>query len=180
MSKIQRFNSFAVGLLMVFYGFVLYWAAFISVNIICMVSSVALLVVGIKNLYYYVTMARHMVGGKYSLFYGFILMDLGIFASMINSLPRIYIMLYLLVIHTFYGATDVMVALQAKKLKSSSWRLKMITGLGNITVGILAMYFGFTEVTIYKVIYIYALGMAYTGVMKMANAFRRTAVPYIQ
>ena len=89
-------------------------------------------------------------------------------------------MIYLLVIHSFYGATDIMVALRAKRLKSKSWRIKLLTGIGNLTLGVLAMIFGFTGEDLFRVIYIYALGIAYTGIMRMANAFRRTAVPYIQ
>ena len=79
-----------------------------------------------------------------------------------------------------YGATDIMVALQAKRAKSRSWRIKLLTGIGHLVLGISAIVFGLTGEDVFTVIYIYALGMAYTGIMRMANAFRRTAVPYIQ
>ena len=70
------------------------------------------------------------VSGTGFLFGLIILTDLGIFALMIDSFPNIYVMIYLLVIHTFYGAVDAI--------------------------------------------------MAYAGIMRMANAFRKTAAPYIQ
>ena len=97
-----------------------------------------------------------------------------------KSFPPVYIMIYLLLIQSFYGATDIMVALRARRLTSKSWRIKLFTGLGNLTLGVLAIIFGFTGEDIFRVIYIYALGVVYTGIMRMANAFRRTAVPYIQ
>ena len=180
MSKLQRFNSFIGGLLTVFFGFALYMAPFMGVDMISFVMTAALLLMGIRNLHFYFTMSRHMVGGKYSLFSGIILTDLGVCALMINSFPPVYIMIYLLLIHSFYGATDIMVALRAMGLKSKSWRIKLLTGIGNLTLGVLAIIFGFTGEDIFRVIYIYALGVAYTGIMRMANAFRRTAVPYIQ
>lgn len=180
MSKLQRFNSFIGGLLTVFFGFALYMAPFMGVDMISFVMTAALLLMGIRNLHFYFTMSRHMVGGKYSLFSGIILTDLGVCALMIKSFPPVYIMIYLLLIHSFYGATDIMVALRAMRLKSKSWRIKLLTGIGNLTLGVLAIIFGFTGEDIFRVIYIYALGVVYTGIMRMANAFRRTAVPYIQ
>lgn len=180
MTKLQRFNSFVGGLLTVLFGVILYSAPFLGTDLISLVMTVTLLLMGIKSLYFYATMSRHMVGGLYSLFYGIILTDLGICAYMINSFPAIYVMLYLLVIHSIYGMTDIMVALQARKMRSKSWRIKLLTGIGNMGLGVLALYFGLTGDDIFRVIYIYALGMVYTGIMRMANAFRRTAVPYIQ
>ena len=167
MSKLQRFNSFIGGLFTVFFGFALYWAPFMGIDMISIVMTAALLLLGIKSLYF-------------SLFAGIILTDLGVCAYMMQSFPPVYIMIYLLLIHSFYGATDIMVALRARRLKSKSWRIKLFTGLGNLTLGVLAIIFGFTGEDIFSVIYIYALGVIYTGIMRMANAFRRTAVPYIQ
>ena len=180
MSKLQRFNSFIGGLLSVLFGFALYMAPFMGVDMISAVMTAALLLLGIRKLYFYFSMSRHMVGGKNSLFSGIILIDLGVCAYMMQSFPPVYIMIYLLVIHSFYGATDIMVALRARRLKSRSWRIKLITGIGNLTLGVLAIIFGFTGEDMFRVIYIYALGVAYTGIMRMANAFRRTAVPCIQ
>lgn len=180
MSKLQRFNSFVGGLLTVFFGYALYMAPFMGVDMISIVMTATLLLLGIRNLYFYFSMAKHMVGGKKSLIYGIILIDLGVCAYMMQSFPPVYVMIYLLVIHSFYGATDIMVALRARRLKSKTWRIKLLTGLGNLTLGVLAIVFGFTGDDIFNVIYIYALGVAYTGIMRMANAFRRTAVPYIQ
>ena len=90
MSKLQRFNSFIGGLLTVFFGFALYMAPFMGVDMISFVMTAALLLMGIRNLHFYFTMSRHMVGGKYSLFSGIILTDLGVRPLMIKSSPPIY------------------------------------------------------------------------------------------
>ena len=180
MSKIQRFNSFIAGLVTVLFGVVLYEAPFVGTDMITFVMSVSLTLIGVRSLYFYASMARHMVGGLYSLFYGLIMTDLGICAFMGKSFPPLYVIIYLLVIHSFYGLTDIMVALRAMKLKSGSWRIKLVTGIGNLALGVLAIYFGVTDDDVFRVIYIYALGMVYTGIMRMVNSFRRTAVPYIK
>ena len=180
MTKIQRVKSFLGGLVTVLFGGILYWVPFMGVDLISLVVTVSLLVLGLKNLLFYAAMSRHMVGGKYSLFAGIILTELGICVYMMKSFSPVYVMFYLLAIHSFYGIVDIMVALRARKLRSKSWRIKLLTGLGNLSLGILAIYFGFTGEDVFMVIYIYALGIAYTGIMRMANAFRRTAVPYIE
>ena len=180
MSKIQRFNSFVGGLFTVLFGVVLFLAPYIGTDLIIFVMSCSLILLGAGKLLFYATMSRHMVGGKYSLFYGLILTDLGVVAFTIKNYSPMVVMIYLLVIHSFYGATDIMVALQAKRAKSRSWRIKLLTGIGNLALGISAIVFGLTGEDVFTVIYIYALGMAYTGIMRMANAFRRTVVPYIQ
>ena len=180
MSKIQRVNSFFTGIFAILIGLLLYNAPYLGVDIISFLMSVTLIYLGVKRLYFYFTMGRHMVGGKASLFVGLILLDLGIFAYMIHGFPPIYIMLYILIVHSFYGIVDIMNAIQAVKMRSKSWRLKLITGVGNLGLGIAAMVLGLTGEDVFKVIYIYALGMAYSGIMRIINSFRRTAVPYIQ
>ena len=180
MTKLQRFASFMGGFFTVLFGLLLYMAPFMGIDLISSVMTLSLLFLGIKGLFFYASMSRHMVGGEYSLYYGIIMTVLGVIALLLKSFPAIYVMIYLLVIHSSYGIVDIIVALQARKLKSRSWRIKMLTGLGNLSLGILAIYFGITGEDVFMVVYIYALGMAYTGIMRMANAFRRTAVPYIQ
>ena len=120
------------------------------------------------------------MGGKNSLIYGVLLVNLGLYAYMLKSFPPIYIMIYLLVIYTFYGATDIMQALQAKKINDRSWKIKFATGVVNLSIGIVAIVLGLTREDVFATIYIYALGLAYSGVMRIVNAFRRTAITYIQ
>ena len=48
MSKLQRFNSFIGGLFTVFFGFALYWAPFMGVDMISIVMTAALLFMGIS------------------------------------------------------------------------------------------------------------------------------------
>ena len=55
----------------------------------------------IRYLVFYLSMARNMVDGKLSLFYGIIALDLGMFAYTLQDIPPIYIVLYLLITHLF-------------------------------------------------------------------------------
>ena len=94
---ILLFTVIAVMIITVFFGFALYMAPFMGVDMISFVMTAALLLLGIRSLYFYFTMSRHMVGGKYSLFSGIILTDLGVCALMIKSL------FYFLIIYNYYG-----------------------------------------------------------------------------
>ena len=91
MSKIQRFNSFVGGLFTVLFGVVLFLAPYIGTDLIIFVMSCSLILLGVGKLLFYATMSRHMVGGKYSLFYGLILTDLGVvaFLGMLETLGKI-------------------------------------------------------------------------------------------
>ena len=88
MTKIQRVKSFLGGLVTVLFGGILYWVPFMGVDLISLVVTVSLLVLGLKNLLFYATMSRHMVGGKYSLFAGIILTELGICVYMMKSISE--------------------------------------------------------------------------------------------
>ena len=180
MSKVQRFNSFLGGVVSLIFGIILFAFPDDGLKMIASVICLSLIIMGLNKLIFYVSMARHMVGGRNSLIIGLILTDLGIYAFMMQDFPPAYIIFYLLIIYGFSGIVDIMGALDAMRSESKSWRIKLITGLVNLAMAVTAVVFGFLKGDLTTVTYIYAAGICYSGVMKMFNAFRRTAVAYIQ
>jgi hypothetical protein len=144
--------------------------------LVACILSVALMVTGVRMLLFYATMARHMVGGKAMLYEGIIILDLGVFASTLSDVPKIYIVLYLLFIHAFAGAVDILRALEARRL-NGSWRLNMASGLVNLAVAALCVVFLSSA---RMIVIIYSVGLFYYGCVRIVTAFRRTAVAYIQ
>ena len=116
-----------------------------------------------------------MVDGKLTLFYGIISLDLGMFAYTLQDIPPIYIVLYLLITHLFSGVVDVLRAMEARRL-GSRWRLNIAIGTANI---LLAFACGFCLHRLSLLTYVYVIGLVYSACLRMAQAFRRSAIIYI-
>ena len=177
MSKLQRVENVLLGIDTILLSLLMFWfpneGFYIVVQILCF----SLLARGIGQLFYYFTMARHMVGGKTILFTGVIILDLGLFTFTLSDIPRVYIMLYLLGAHAFAGVIDVMRALEARRFEAPSWKINMGYGVINIALAVgCILFIRRVDMTVY----IYSAGLAYSGLNRIISAFRRTAVVYIQ
>ena len=84
---------------------------------------------------------------------------------------------YLLGFHAFAGLVNVLRALEAKRYKSSSWRINMAQGVASILTALICMIFYRNETLL---VYCYCAGMIYSAALRIYSAFRRTAVVYIQ
>lgn len=146
--------------------------------LIAIFLSISLLISGFRSLVYYFTMARNMVGGKSMLYRAIILMDLGAFTMTAITIPKIYLICHLLISHAFSGVVDMLRAYENKKMEASSWRLSFVYGLGNLLVAAAAFTCILNQST-WLVVYIYCAGLAYSAVMQIVSAFRKTAIIYI-
>ena len=171
--KISRIIS---ALFMFFFSFILIWSQFVTedggIVIIMTIVSFWLLVYGIRILNYYSRMARFMVGGKMVMVLGFVFLDLALFTMSLTDAHPIYIILYLLVFYAFSGAIDVMRAFEQKG-NESRWKLKLATGFIEISVAVTALICGVFLRSTTIVVIIFALGLAYTALVKVIEAFRK-------
>ena len=134
---------------------------------------------GLRTLYYYLTMARYMVGGKNILYRGMIFLDLGILAGSLFEHPAAYAIIYIAMLHVFSGAVSVLRANESRKI-GAHWRLRTAYGVADILMAAAVVISG----VIYKypviTIYLYGAGLIYTAVLRIISAFRRTDIVYIQ
>ena len=107
--------------------------------IIVMVLGFSAVLKGLRMILYFISMARHMVGGKIILYQGFILLDFGLFTLGLADIPSRFIMLYLLLGYLFYGFVGVLRALEIRKRDISSWRFKLLVSAGDIALGVLCL-----------------------------------------
>ena len=133
-------------------------------------------VLGIIRLYYYFTMARFMVGGRRSLYTGIIMFDFGLLAGTLTNVPHYYILLYLIGLHAFGGAVDILRSIESYRYKAS-WKLKMTHGLIDIMVAIVCVIF---LKNINVAVFVYAMGLLYSAVLRIIGACRKTKFIYIQ
>ena len=175
MTSLQRVKTVFGGLMMRAGAALLWVVPDEGYRLIGLILSVVLLAAGVRSLWFYFSMARNMVGGTLILFQGIIALDLGMFAYTLQEIPPIYILLYLLIGHLFSGAVDVMRAMEARRMQSK-WRLSFADGIANILFAIVC---GFCLKSPAVLSYVYAAGLAYSGCLRIAQAFRKTAIVYI-
>ena len=176
MTSMQRVRSILSGLFMVIGGLLMIHDPEDGYVIMTFIMGVTLLIRGIQNLVYYFTFARHMVGGRTMRAIGIVLLDLGAFTLTLTDVPKIYVILYLLVLHLFTGVIDVMHARETKRQGSQHWRLNLAVGVANILVAAACVVW---SRSVSMVVTIYCVGLIYAGILRIVSAFRRTAIIYI-
>ena len=177
MTVLKRINTFIVGLFMILAALLFLAAPKEALPFVTSVLALTLLVYGIRMFIYYFTLARHMTGGFAVLFRAAVISDIGLFAVNLPDMPLIYVMVYLAAIHGFSGVANVLKALEAKKLEAPSWKLNFFHGLMNILMAVLCLVF---SGSIRTAVLIYSLGLLNSGVIRIIQAFRKTASIYVQ
>ena len=177
MSSGRRIKNVLIGILIILGAVILIAFPEEGIIITASILSLSLFVYGIKTLIYYITMTRHMVGGRIMLYLAVVVLDLGMFTMMLTNIPKMYIALYLVVVYAFSGAIDILRALEAKKYQAPSWRLSLTSGIISVVIAILCIVFiGSTNM----IVYLYSAGLIYSAIARIVTAFRKTAIVYIQ
>lgn len=177
MSIGQRFIHVFTGLLTIALGVFLILNPQAGFTAVAAILSFSLSIYGIRYVIYYFTMARHMVGGKLILYVSIIALDFGVFTASLLDTPNFYIILYLIGVHAFSGLIDILRGLEARSYGGASWKLSIAHGAVSILIAVACVVF-LRSVNV--LVYIYAAGLIYSALMRIAAAFRRTAIIYIQ
>ena len=181
MTKLGRVRRVCTGIIVIVYAVILLTEdPDIGMQIVAAIMSLTFTLRGVQTLIYYFTMARSMVGGKFSLLRGLLLLDLGAFTSSLTYGQTIYVVLYVAVIHLFAGVVDFFRASETRKMRSPGWRTRILFGVTNVFLALVLIAGGFVMHSLLTVIYIYAGGLIYAGIVRIVTAFRRTSIVYIQ
>ena len=97
MSGGQRIKNVLIGVLIILGAVILIVFPEEGILITASILSISLFVYGITTLINYITLTRHMVGGRIMLYLAVVVLDLGMFTMMLTNIPKIYIALYLVV-----------------------------------------------------------------------------------
>lgn len=176
----NRIKNILIGVFVLLFALMMALAPKEAYPLIAALISMSLLIYGFRMLWFYFRMARHMVGGKSILYQAAIVLDLSLFTSAVISMSSVYIMLYLLGIYAFSGAIGILRALEAKRYGAPSWQFKLASGIISVlfaaALAIVGVIVGNTAILVYG----YCLSLAYSAVIRIVTAFRRTAIVYIQ
>ncbi|MBQ9060633.1 MAG: DUF308 domain-containing protein [Firmicutes bacterium] len=177
MTKAGRAWNVILGIIIILAGCIIFVFREDAYVVIITVLGLSLVVDGVRKLVVFAKMARHMVGGRSILYRAVITLDIGLFTLSMNHVPAIILVMYLAGIHGFAGIIDILRAAESRKLQAPRWKLEMSTGLVNVIMALLCLVF-LKQVEVAVVIY--SVGLIYSGLIRIIQAFRRTAVIYIQ
>ena len=178
MTVFQRIRGVFVGVLM------LVFAVILIVNpsddiymLLIIILALGLAISGIKDIIFYFTMARHMVGGKMILVQGVIVLDFAMLTGSLSDVPKFYVLLYLIGVHAFSGVVETLRALESKRTVDGPWKLKLSHGIVNFLLAAACLIFIRHADT---ALIIYGIGLMYSAVIRIITAFRKTAFMVIK
>ena len=178
MNGFQRVRKVLFGLCMIAVALILIlFPSDEAYMLIVAILSLGLAIAGIKDIIFYFTMARHMIGGKMILIQGVIILDFALITGSLTYVPKIYILLYLIGIHAFSGVVEVLRAMESKKAVEGPWKLKFSHGVINFLLAVACLIFIRKSNT---ALLIYSLGLIYSAVVRIFSAFRRTSFILIE
>jgi len=146
-------------------------------RIMTLLLCLTLIITGLRYLIYYFTMSRFMVGGRYMFFFGIIILDFGAFTATLLSVPKIYVLGYLILTYVLAGVISFLRAREAKQYGAASWKGKFVYGVIQFVIAVISLIFiRNTQV----LVGIYSAGLIYSAIMRIIAALRTTAIVYIQ
>ena len=177
MSVGRRIGNIIIGFLIIAGGVILILLPEIGYLVIALILAISLLVSGISSLVYYFTMARHMVGGRNTLYSGLIMLDFAMLTLSFSDVPKVFIMLYLGAVYGVTGLLHVLRGLEARKRKAPNWYWSFISGLLNLIIALFCTIF--IKNTVVMVI-IYSIGLIFSGFGRIVSAFSPAKIVHIQ
>lgn len=176
MTRIQRIRETVLGLIMALYAIVLVFGGADSYPAIVAILSLIYTFRGLSTIVYYFSMARFMTGGRTLLYKGVILLDFGIITSTLTDVPRVYVLLYLIMMHAFSGAVEILRAREAAAY-GGSWKLKMFHGIMDLIMALVCVVFIRLP---HIAVLVFAATLFYSAVLRIISAFRKTKLVYIR
>ena len=177
MTNIQKFNNLLFGIISIAVAIYMIIYPQNGYMVMLFIIFFGLALRGIKELIYFFTMGRFMVGGRFSLYKGVFLLDVGLFTGSLIDIPKTYVMVYLVIINAFAGLVEILRVFETRRYGSKSWKLKFSHGLFNILLAVFCITFINHQRT---VIIVYALGIIYSSIIRIISAFRKTEFIFIQ
>ena len=177
MGKARRVFNVLSGLLTIFFGIIMLDGQERAYNLMLFFLEAALILRGVRLLSYYVSMARHMVGGKIILYEGVFFLDMGLFLVSIDDLPKMYVLLYLIIGLAISGIVDLLRANEIRLLESGHWKYQAFTGIVKVVVTLIC-FLNFNSGAI--LVGVYSFGVIHSGVARIVSAVRPGAIVYIE
>lgn len=180
MTKFRRFAYFLTGILTILGGLIMLCNSTNGMMLTMLVISLILIAYGVRKLHFYSALARHMVGGKKTLYLGLISFDFGLFTIALSDEHPMYPIIYLTVFFIVTGVIDFLKAFEEKKYRAPGWLFRLIVSIFTIFLGIGTVIIGLVIKNVEVITALFSIIMIYFGVARIIKAFRKTDIVYIQ
>ena len=180
MTKLHRIWNIFSGLVILLAALVFFLDPENGIGAAIGILGITFMLRGIGSLTYYLTMARHMVEGRIVLYRGMIYLDLWLFTSSLINYRSIYLMLYLTGVNAFTGLVEVLRSREERSVGTPGWKYRAAYGGASLLTAAAVTVSCIFLHSIRLVIYVYAAGLVYKGCLRIASAFRRTAIVFVQ
>lgn len=177
MSSSQRIANVILGLFTILLGVIMIIPDDGNYLIVLLLLELSLFFTGIRQLFYYFTMAKYMVGGIYIFFKGLFLLDAGLFAMNMDHVPRQYAMIYLIIGMAFSGAVAILRALETKRMRSAKWKYPVFIGVVEILISVVCLFF-LNDPNILSIVY--SVGLIHSGGARIITSLQPSAIVYIK
>ena len=176
MTKLQRFGNLLLSLLMIVCGVVLLLDPHNGLQYVAVVLGLGLVLYGVRKLWYYIRMARHMTGGLSVLFIAIIALDVGLYAIAVIDNLKLALALYVISYCILTGVLSIARGVESK-LFGSPWVMRVVEGLISLVIAGLCIAFIRSDEVI---IFVLCLGLFYSAGERLVSVFKPTEIIYIQ
>ena len=107
------------------------------------------------------------------------MLDIGLFIGSIADNSLYIVILYIAGVHALSGLIDVLRSREAKSV-GASWRFTAAFGTTDILLAVAVVVSGFFMHELWVAVYVYAAGLIYSALLRVASVFKRSAIVYIQ
>lgn len=176
MNKLTRFRYFMTGLFIMTISILMLIFPDLGYVLALLILGFYQLIKGFQQLIYFFSMGIHMVGGKIILYRALITIDLGIFTLSIHGIGQRYIMIYFIFYFIFAGIILIFRAVEARKLESGAFRVKLVRGGIDIAVALVCLCNNNSEDVMLSIL---CFGLIYVAMTYIYTSFRKSAIIYI-
>lgn len=177
MSKFNRIKNIIIGIAIIMVSISMLVFSGIGYYMATVILGVVLLINGIKQFVYFLSMGIHMIGGKMILYRALITLDLSFFILSIKGIGQRYIMAYFVIYYFFAGIITIFRAYESRKAEAAFWKWKLITGIIKVTVSIMCIINNNSEDVM---LYLMCFGLIVSAITRIGMALKKTAIIYIQ
>ena len=177
MSKYNRIKNIAAGIGIIILSIFMFAFPDTGYYMATIIFGVVLLIDGIKQMIYFLSMGIHMIGGKVILYRALITIDLSFFILSIKGIGQRYMMVYFIIYYFFAGMIIIFRAYESRKAEAVFWKWKLITGIIKVTISIMCIVNNNSEDIM---LYLMCFGLVVSAIARIGMALKKTAIIYIQ
>lgn len=176
MSTGRKILNLIIALVLLVSGILIFFMGTSMLSVIALILFVMLVAIGIRELVYFFTMARYMVGGRMILYIGILILDAAFFALSIFNDSPVIIMIYLIIAYAVSGVFDILHAMEEKRMGDPAWKRTLAFAIGNLVIAVACgVFIKSPDIAVL----VFAGGLIYAAIMRIVSTFKRNAVIYI-